>query len=274
MRQEHIRSEKEKTYLLKAVDSFRRRMCVISPDFKIMAANRQADGILGPDIVGQHCYKVFYNRSAPCLNCAANQVMKNGRSALRPKADDAMDIGMLPCVYSYPIVSEKKIEALVSMDFDLPTQGGLHEKLERSNAFLKNLILSAVNGVVAADKTGRILFFNDVASEIFEYSIEEAVDTLNVRDIYPEGTAYEIMAILREEKYGGRGKLISYLVDIVTKSGKTIPVSLNASIVYDGDQELATIGYFHDLREELKMKEELEKTRIQLLQAEKMSSPR
>jgi two-component system NtrC family sensor kinase len=47
---------------------------------------------------------------------------------------------------------------------------------------------------------------------------------------------------------------------------------LNASIIYDKGREVATIGFFHDLREDLRIKSELEATQIQLLQAEKMSS--
>jgi len=61
-------------------------------------------------------------------------------------------------------------------------------------------------------------------------------------------------------------------VDLRSKDGERVPVSLNAAIVYDGDREAATIGFFHDLRETLRMKEALEKTQIQLLQSEKMAS--
>jgi PAS domain S-box-containing protein len=267
-----MRTELEKKFLLKAVDAFKKRLCVISPDFKILASNRQADVAVGSDIIGQYCYKVFYDRSTPCKSCAVTEAVKTKRSALRPKIDDALDLGMLPCLYSYPIVSDEKIDAMVSMDFDLPTQSGLQEKLERSNAFLRNLILSAVNGVIAADRKGKILFFNDAASDLLGYSVEEALDDLNIRDIYPGDGAYEVMKKLRSEEYGNEGKLISYLVDVAAKNGETIPISLNASIVYEGDQEIATLGFFHDLREELQLKEELEKTQIQLLQAEKMSS--
>lgn len=267
-----MRSDTEKKYLLKAIDAFKRRLCVISPEFKILASNRQADEMVGDEIVGQHCYSVFYGRSSPCANCAVKEVTKTGKSALRPKMDDALEFGMLPCLYSYPIVSNGKIDALVSMDFDLPTQGEFQEKFERSNAFLRNMIRSAASGVIAADRKGKILFFNDVAAEMLGYSIEEVIDRLNIRDIYPEGGAYDIMAKLRSEEYGGRGKLIAYQVNILSKTGKPIPVSLNASIVYEGGEESASLGFFHDLREELKLKEELEKTRIQLLQAEKMSS--
>jgi PAS domain S-box-containing protein len=264
--------EAEKEYLLKAVDAFKKRLCVISPDFKILASNREVDAAVGSDIIGQYCYKVFYDRSTPCKNCAVTEAVKTKKSALRPKIEDALDLGMLPCLYSYPIISDGKIDAMVSMDFDLPTQSGLQEKLERSNAFLRNLILSAVNGVIAADRKGKILFFNDVASDLLGYSVEDALDHLNIRDIYPGDGAYEVMKKLRSEEYGSKGKLIAYFVDVASKSGETIPISLNASIVYEGNREIATIGFFHDLREELEIKEELEKTRIQLLQAEKMSS--
>jgi len=148
----------------------------------------------------------------------------------------------------------------------------MEEKPQWSNAFLRNLILSSVDGVIAADKTGKILMFNDAAVEISGYDVEEALEKLDIRNVYPEEGARDIMKKLRSEDYGGRGKLKSYQVDVLRKNGDIIPISLNASIVYEGEDEVASIGFFHDLREELRMKSELEKTQVQLLQAEKMSS--
>ncbi|MFO7554405.1 MAG: ATP-binding protein, partial [Desulfobacterales bacterium] len=189
-----------------------------------------------------------------------------------PKPEYTLDIDEMPCYFSYPIYSGDNIEAFVSMDFDLPTRGGLEEKLQRSNAFLRNLIFSAVDGVIASDKTGKILIFNDAAEKVFGYTVDEALSQLNVRDIYPGKNAYEVMRNLRSDHYGGKGKLRSYQVDVISKSGEIIPIFLNASIIYENGKEIATIGFFHDLREELRMKKELEKTQLQLLQAEKMSS--
>ena len=80
------------------------------------------------------------------------------------------------------------------------------------------------------------------------------------------------MCKLRSDASGGKGKLKSYQVDVLSKSGQRIPISLNAAIVYENNREIATIGFFHDLRETLRMKKELENTQIQLLQAEKMTS--
>ena len=267
-----VGNDTEKEYLIRAIKAFRRRFVVVSPDYHIIAVNRSDDALCKADIIGKLCYEVFYGRTSPCENCAVKEAVETGGPALRPKPDDTIDLSRMPCYYAYPIDDGNKIEAFVSMDFDLLTTGGLEEKLQHSNALLRNLLQSAVDGVIAADMKGKIFIFNDSAVEVFGYSAEEALTRLNVKDIYPDHTAHEVMKALRSEKYGGPGKLKTYHVDILAKNGQRIPISLYASIVYEEDREVATIGFFHDLRERIRMRKELEKTRIQVLQAEKMVS--
>ena len=267
-----MRSPKEIEYLLKAIDAFKHRLIVISPEFEILAANCDIPPLKDADIVGHHCHRVFYDRSAPCENCAVQKARQTGRPALQPKPEESTNLEKMPCFYAYPIHAGDKIEAFVSMDFDLPTRGEIEDKLQSSNALLRNLILSAVDGVIAADKKGKILIFNDMAAEIFGYGVEEALESLNIRDIYPDRIELEIMKKLRSQEYGGPGKLRSYQVDVVNKSGERIPINLNAAIVFEGEREIATIGFFHDLREINRVKAELEKTQVQLLQSEKMAS--
>ena len=267
-----MRSDKEVEYLLKAIDAFKNRLIVVSPEFKILAANCETPSVKASDIVGQLCHKVFYDRTEPCENCAVKNADQTGRPSLRAKPEESANFENVPCFYAYPIYTNNKIEAFVSMDFDLPTRGEIEDKLQSSNALLRNLILSAVDGVIAADKNGKILIFNDMAAEIFGYSVEEALEFLNISDIYPDQKEYEIMKKLRSDEYGGPNKLRSYQVEVIDKSGEHIPINLNAAIVFEGEKEVATIGYFHDLREINRMKEELEKTQLQLLQSEKMAS--
>ncbi len=140
------------------------------------------------------------------------------------------------------------------------------------STFLRNFILSSEDGVIAADMEGKILIFNEAAVEICGYEVEEVISRLNIRKIYPGDGAKDIMKKLRSEDYGGKGNLKSLHVDILRKDGTRIPISLNAAIVYEGGREAATIGFFRDLRETLRMRKELENTQIQLLQAEKMAS--
>ena len=267
-----MRSKKEVEYLLKAIDAFKNRLIVVSPEFKILAANCETPSVKASEIVGQFCHKVFYDRTEPCENCAVKNADQTGRASLRAKSEESVNFENVPCFYAYPIYTDNKIEAFVSMDFDLPTRGEIEDKLQSSNALLRNLILSTVDGVIAADKNGKILIFNDMAAEIFGYSVEEALEFLNIRDIYPDLEEYEIMKKLRSDEFGGPGKLRSYQVDVINKNGEHIPINLNAAIVFEGKKEVATIGYFHDLREINRVKEELEKTQLQLLQSEKMAS--
>lgn len=267
-----MRTEIEKKFLIKAIDALKRRLIVVSPEFKILAAKHEEDRTEHSEIIGKYCYQEFYDRSSPCENCAVVISMEKGKHALMPKPESLLNIDEMPCYYAYPIYAEKDVEAFVSIDFDLPTRDGLEGRLQRTSAFLRNLIHSAVDGVIAADKKGKILIFNDVASKVFGYTEEEALTNLNMRDIYPNNKAFEIMREIRSDNYGGKGRLRSYQVDILSKNRDIIPINLNATIIYENGHEVATIGFFHDLREQLQMKDKLEKTQIQLLQAEKMSS--
>ena len=263
---------KEQHHFFKAVESFHRRLIIISPDFEILAANNSPEGRRIPDIIGKQCHTVFYDRSSPCENCAVEEAVLTRRPSLRAKEDQAQDLGKMACLYAYPIFTNGEIEAFVSMDFDLPIQGGIEEKLQRTNMMLRNLIASSVDAVIAADKKGQLLVFNAAATLITGYKHEEALEQLHIRDIYPDDRAYAVMQDLRSDDFGGPGKLKSYRAEITSKAGTAIPISLNASIVYEEEREVATIGFFHDLREALEMEEKLKDTQLQLLQSEKMAS--
>jgi two-component system, NtrC family, sensor kinase len=269
MMESGMRTDREKEYMLKAIDALQRELIVVSPEFEILAANRYSLESRGMDMIGKSCHSVFSNSIVPCTDCPGNRDALCEHPSIGKTAKDKLIADRVSC---YPILNGESLEAFVMMDFDLPRLGKLEEEVQRSNAFLRNLILSAVDGVIAADKTGRILMFNEAAAEILGYNVEEALTTLDIRTIYPEDGAREVMRRLRSEHHGGVGKLKAYHADLIGQNGKMVPISLNAAIVYEGEKEVATIGFFHDLREELKIKKELEKTQVQLLQAEKMAS--
>ena len=265
-------TDSEKTYLLKAVTAFQRKIFVISQHFKILATNRTDTGAQGAGMPGTACHEAFFDRQTICEKCPAKEVFRTGKPTFESDIDSNQESGNVSCLYAYPVMDGEKVEAVVVLDFDFPSTGGLEEQLQRSNAFLRNLIGSSIDAIIAADRTGKILFFNDAAVEISGYSVEKTVNDMDIRDIYPGDGAKQVMRKLRSDEYGGKGKLKSYQVDLLNIDGEEIPISLNAAIVYEGDREVATIGFFHDMRETLKMRKELEKTQIQLLQAEKMSS--
>jgi signal transduction histidine kinase len=59
--------------------------------------------------------------------------------------------------------------------------------------------------------------------------------------------------------------------ELVAKNGEVIPMLLSAALVAEGSAETATVGVFRDLRAELRVEEELQKTRARLEAAEKVA---
>lgn len=268
----------EAEYLLKAVNASTRRMFVITKELRILAANRAAGERRNEELVGRRCHEAFYKTEDPCHDCPAIEILKTHKPASRRLDEWFPKSGNNLCLHGAPIFEGQEIEAIAILDHplsdfrDSERQKSTSFLWEPNSFFVWNLMLSSADGVIAADRKGKILIFNDAAAEITGYSVSESLNELNIERIYPGQGAREIMRKLRSGEYGGKGKLKSDQVDVLRKDGKTVPVSLSAAIVYEGDREVATVGFFRDLREKLEMERKLQKTQVQLHQAEKMSS--
>ncbi|MBE0558093.1 MAG: response regulator, partial [Proteobacteria bacterium] len=133
----------------------------------------------------------------------------------------------------------------------------LAENIRLRRQIEEKLIESSVDGVVVADREGKILIFNKGAETILGYNAEEAVGKLSMRDIY----------------FGCRGKLPSFPLLLRRKDGELIESEFSASIVYDEKgNESVTVGVFKDMREKRGIERELRQTREALIQAEKLAA--
>jgi PAS domain S-box-containing protein len=258
-------------YLLKALDAFDKRVVVLSPEFELLAVAGTDPKLRKQDLAGCKCYKAFYGRGEPCKVCPAETVIRSNAPTVRsrpywPEKDQE------GCLYAFPIFERGVLDAIAVFHFDASIITGVETEMRRSHAFLQNLIRNASDPVIAADMTGRIIIFNQAAADASGYTVEEALTHLNIRDFYTGDGAREVMRDMRSEAFGGVGKLKKYWITAKGKDGVEIPISLYASIIYDDGLEVASIGFFHDLREEIHMKQKLEKTQLQLLQSEKMAS--
>jgi PAS domain S-box-containing protein len=99
--------------------------------------------------------------------------------------------------------------------------------------------------------------FNPGAERIFAYDAVEVIGKLPVWKLYPAGVARQIMQMLRSTAHGGIGRLAQAQLDVRTGQGDLVPVSMTASIIYEGGREAATVGILSDLRERLQMEERL-----------------
>lgn len=146
--------------------------------------------------------------------------------------------------------SESALASAVSPPPD-HTSGGIDTR-----EFLERLIDSTVDAIVAADIDGRIILFNQGAERLFGF---RARDVLRkpVWELYDADGARQVMKMLRSASYGGVGRLEPTRREIRSASGEVVPVSMTASILYEGDREVATVGVLTDLRDRVRMEQSL-----------------
>jgi PAS domain S-box-containing protein len=154
---------------------------------------------------------------------------------------------------------------------DVTAQRALETELRSTKEFLERLIDSTVDAIIAADMRGTIILFNQGAERLFQLSAHEVLGKLPVWDLYPEGVARQVMRMLRSTSYGGVGRLEQTRREIRTRAGEVIPVTMTASIVYEGDRETATVGIISDLRERIRIEQRLLQAQEKLQITEKQA---
>jgi len=166
-----------------------------------------------------------------------------------------------------------KVIGYEGINVDLSQRKQMEKELKEAHDFLNKLIISSPNATMAADMKGNIIIWNRAAEEILGYKAEEVIGKMNIRQIYPEGAARQVMHELRSPDYGGAGRLRSYPIVHVGRDGKIIEGTLSAAIIYDAQgKEMASVGIFVDLQERLQMESKLRDTQEHLLQSEKLAA--
>lgn len=129
----------------------------------------------------------------------------------------------------------------------------------RTFDFLTRVIEASPNAIVAARRSGEIVLFNPAAEHILGWSEEEALQ-MSVRRLYPADGAERIMRMIRSEEFGGRGQIDSLREVVVNSDGELIPVEISAALVHEDNEEIATVGIFTDLRQQVRMEQRLQES--------------
>lgn len=137
------------------------------------------------------------------------------------------------------------------------------EEIRKRHDFEHELIHTSMDGIIANDPKGNIVIFNEGASRICGYSEEEARCYMKVAQLYPAGEAQKVKSKIIGPECGGPGRLINYETHLFSKEGRVVPILLSATVIYEDDREVATVGFFKDLTEVKRLQQELlQKTRM------------
>ena len=125
--------------------------------------------------------------------------------------------------------------------------------MELSKEVLEHLIARSTDIVVATDRKGNVVYYNDGASRSLGYTEEEILGQYVERLYASLDEAKRVMRAMRSPEHGGRGIVETFQTTFLSKRREHIPVAISGTILYDEKgEEDGTIGFAKDLREILR----------------------
>jgi PAS domain S-box-containing protein len=245
----------------------------LDQDGNVLFVNRSAESITGfarAALMG----KPLVDLVAKDQRDAVHQVV---RSVLSGQNQESFDLALATASGDPVCVSVATSTVLANHDAaillfrDVTVERALEAELHKTKDFLEKLIDSTVDAIVAADTHGHVILFNQGAERIYGYAAGDVVGKIPVWKLYPDGVANQIMRMLRSPSYGGVGRLEQTRRELLTQSGEIVPVNMTASIVYEDDREVATVGIFSDLRERIHIEQRLLQAQEKLVLSEKQA---
>jgi len=278
----NLKTPQEIDWRMRVFDSLSFPTLVLSPDRTIISVNRkflQKIEATAEEVVGRTCrevfYEFFYDSELPCTQttCPLDKTLKEGRghSILRQVVSKAGRRRWEDRVFSPILDDAGRVIYVIESVRDVTRTKTLEQMLTGVREFLDRVIQSSASAIVAADRDGRVLIMNEAAEELFGGAFNSA-DQLYIKDLYPAGVAQELMDKLRDESYGGAGKLPVTQVNIRTLKNEEVPVEMTGAIIYEDGRETATMGIYNDLRERRAVENKLRQAEAQVVQSEKMAS--
>ena len=113
--------------------------------------------------------------------------------------------------------------------------------------YLKRLMESSPDIIIAVDGEGTIIYYNDGARRVLRYTSEEIIGQMVTRIYLSLDEARRVMNALRESTDGGR--ISSFETILRDKDNQEIPVAISGSLIYDEQgKEIGSIGFARDIR--------------------------
>jgi PAS domain S-box-containing protein len=112
--------------------------------------------------------------------------------------------------------------------------------------YFEKLVEHSPDIVVAVDRHGTIIFYNDGARQMLGYAADEVLGQ-HVTRLYPDlDEARKVMRAMRD----GEGRVKNHETVFLDKGGLRIPVAISGSLIRDEQGgELGSIGFAKDLRD-------------------------
>lgn len=136
--------------------------------------------------------------------------------------------------------------------------------LQSTHTYVSQVLAASPHAIVAADRQGSILLFNQAASDILGWTMARGIG-MSVERLYPGAQARDIMRKLRDDDLDGVGVLRDARQALQDHQGEAIPVLLSAALIVDEQGlEIGSVGIFTDLRVRLDLESQVKRARLDL----------
>ncbi|TMA62228.1 MAG: PAS domain S-box protein, partial [Deltaproteobacteria bacterium] len=175
---------------------------------------------------------------------------------LARRAEQHIDVGRGEAAIRAPEAARKQGENERSLDARPPgayhpaPRSGMPTVPRLPRPYLEKLLASSPDIIVAADRKGTIIFYNDGARSTLCYTPDEVLGQ-HVSRLYPDlAEARKVMSAMRAGYGEPPGQAKNYETVFVTKNGTRVPVAISGGITRD-DQgaEVGSVGFAKDLRD-------------------------
>src|SRR5262245_9508836 len=116
--------------------------------------------------------------------------------------------------------------------------------------YFERLLEDSPDIVIAVDRAGQIVFYNDGARTALGYSPDEVLGK-RVDIVYRSlDDAKKVMAAMRDPHIDAPGKVSNFQTTLRARSGADMPVAISGALIHDDQgRETGSIGFARDLQE-------------------------
>jgi len=134
-------------------------------------------------------------------------------------------------------------------------------ELQDTKRYLTRLIESSTDAIIATDKEGKVVLYNEGAEALLGYPAAEIIGRPTSELYASEDHTKELLREMRK-----RGGTVAGLDSVLkSKDGTSIPVLISASVLFgEQGEEVGTVGFATDLRTRKQEEEELRKAHDEL----------
>jgi len=125
------------------------------------------------------------------------------------------------------------------------------------------LALICPDPIIGINRQGLITLFNPAAEVLLGYSKNEMIGHFHIGKLYhPYEAAKEVKRLMYSTEHGKYGQIQNHETHLLSKQGKLIPIRISATVLSNNDEEIGSVGFFHDLSETKALQESLKQLSI------------